>query len=103
MSLSAQARFSLGLKALASFWYDLAEEQFLRAQTIEPTFGMAYWGQAMCHMMFLWAYKNSDNACKIFNKMETHDATVAAENKFYIDSTKVSVQDFCKVLRRTLV
>ena len=73
------------------FWYDLAEEQFLRAQAIEPSFGMAYWGEAMCHMQFLWAVKRGDVACRILGKIEAQNATVAAKNAFYITSAKVRI------------
>ena len=90
----ARDRFLFGLKAMALFWYDLAEEQFLRAQEIEPSFGMAYWGEAMSHMQFLWSAKQADHACRILDKIEDHNAIVAAQNMFYITSAKVSPFQF---------
>ena len=72
------------------YWFDLADEQFLKVQPLAPTYGMAYWGQAMSHMRFLWGYKNSDKACKIFKRMEANHATVMKVNQFYVDAAVVS-------------
>jgi len=44
---AAQDKFIAGVKALHSFWYEQARELFLEAQALDPTFGMAYWGEAM--------------------------------------------------------
>jgi hypothetical protein len=43
----AQEKFVAGVKALHSFWYEQARELFQEAQTLDPAFGMAYWGEAM--------------------------------------------------------
>lgn len=45
----AQADFIQGVLALHSFWYEQARESFLRAQAIDPGFGMAWWGEAMTY------------------------------------------------------
>ena len=44
-----QAEFKLGALALHSFWYEEARDHFLRAQELDPSFGMAYWGEAMTY------------------------------------------------------
>ena len=80
----------VGLKSVMIYWFDLADEQFLKVQPLAPTYGMAYWGQAMSHMRFLWGYKNSDKACKIFKRMEANHATVMKVNQFYVDAAVVS-------------
>ena len=43
----AQEEFITGVLALHSFWYDEARDRFIKAQRLDPGFGMAYWGEAM--------------------------------------------------------
>jgi tetratricopeptide (TPR) repeat protein len=50
----ARQRFSRGLLALHSFWYDEAIKQFTAAIEADKTFAMAYWGLAMSHSKLLW-------------------------------------------------
>ena len=45
----AQTRFVNGVLALHSFWYEEARDQFIQAQQLDPSFGMAYWGEAMTY------------------------------------------------------
>ena len=45
----AQEEFIVGVLALHSFWYEEARDRFVRAQQIDPGFGMAYWGEAMTY------------------------------------------------------
>jgi hypothetical protein len=51
----ARTRFTRGLLALHSFWYDEAIQQFTAAIEADKTFSMAYWGLAMSHAKLLWA------------------------------------------------
>ncbi len=46
---AAQPHFNYGVAALHSFWYEEAVEAFGRAAAIDPSFAMAYWGEAMCY------------------------------------------------------
>ena len=48
-SPEAQASFHRGLAALHSFWYDVAREEFGKAQEIDPDFALAYWGEALTY------------------------------------------------------
>ena len=48
-SENAQAEFLLGVLALHSFWYEEARDHFRRAQDLDPSYGMAYWGEAMTY------------------------------------------------------
>lgn len=41
----AKQHWLLGLKLLHAFWFDLSATHFRLAQTLEPTFAMAYWGE----------------------------------------------------------
>jgi tetratricopeptide (TPR) repeat protein len=45
----AQPWFQLGVAAMHSFWFEQAEVLFRTAEKIDPTFAMAYWGEAMTH------------------------------------------------------
>src|SRR5687768_15965941 len=46
---ASQPHFNYGVAALHSFWYEEALEAFARAAAIDPSFAMAYWGEAMCY------------------------------------------------------
>jgi tetratricopeptide (TPR) repeat protein len=53
-SPAAQEAFIRGVLFLHSFEYESAERAFLRAQTLEPGFAMAYWGEAMTYTHPVW-------------------------------------------------
>ena len=54
-SPAAQPSFLTGVKALHNFEFDEARDAFLHAQKLDPTFALAYWGEAMSHNHPLWA------------------------------------------------
>ena len=75
---AAQAPFIEGVKDLHSFQFDEAAVAFQRAQQADPTFAMAYWGEAMSHNHPLWAQQDADAAKKILEKIApTSDARQA--------------------------
>ncbi len=51
---AAQEPFLRGLALLHSFEYEEAAEAFLAAQTADPAFAMAYWGEALTYAHLLW-------------------------------------------------
>lgn len=53
-SPAAQADFLTGLAQLHNFEYSQAAEAFRRAQMLDPTFAMAYWGEAMTSNHTVW-------------------------------------------------
>ncbi len=53
-SPEAQTNFIRGLLLLHVFEYDDAAKAFQSAQKIDPTFAMAYWGEAMTHNHPVW-------------------------------------------------
>ena len=55
---AAQEAFLTGVKALHSFQFDEAAVAFQAAQKADPTFAMAYWGEAMSHNHPLWAQQD---------------------------------------------
>jgi len=57
-SPDAQEAFLTGVKGLHNFQFDVARLAFEDATIIDPTFAMAYWGQAMSNNFPLWARQN---------------------------------------------
>ncbi len=72
-SIEAQTDFIRGLLLLHVFEYDDAAKAFQAAEKIDPTFAMAYWGEAMTHNHPVW------NA--VWNELDI-PAGQAALNKF---------------------
>ncbi|XP_023933366.1 uncharacterized protein LOC106161164 [Lingula anatina] len=70
----AQKYFIFGVKLVISFWHDLAEESFRKAQNLDPSFGMAYWGEALCKKWFLWNSEFPDDANAIFRRMDANNS-----------------------------
>ena len=50
----AASHFILGLKALHNFFYDVCKVEMEAALAVEPAFGMAYWGRALCSAQLVW-------------------------------------------------
>lgn len=57
-SPKAQAWFLRGVLLLHNFQYDDAQEAFRQAQQLNPSFAMAYWGEAMTANHPLWGEQN---------------------------------------------
>src|SRR5256884_330290 len=53
-SPAAQADFLTGLAQLHNFQYPPAAEAFQRAESLDPRFAMAYWGEAMTYNHAVW-------------------------------------------------
>jgi tetratricopeptide (TPR) repeat protein len=77
----AQAQFERGLAALHSFWYDEAANAFRAARELEPSFAMAYWGEAMTHNHPIWLEQDRDAARAILAKLPA-DAGNAREREW---------------------
>lgn len=54
----AQADFLRGVAWLHSFGYEEAIDAFRAAQRIDPTFTMAFWGEALSHNQPLWFHED---------------------------------------------
>jgi len=67
-SAGAQAAFEQGMLLLHLFEYPFAEEEFQRAQTLDPGFAMAYWGEAMAHNYAIWDEQEPDKARAVLDK-----------------------------------
>jgi hypothetical protein len=57
------------VKDLHSFQFDEAAVAFQRAQQADPSFAMAYWGEAMSHNHPLWAQQDDKAAKAILEKI----------------------------------
>src|SRR3954469_4091717 len=62
-SPAAQEPFLRGLALLHNFEYPDAAEQFRKAQTIDPGFAMAFWGEAMTFNHPVW-FQQDDKAAR---------------------------------------
>ena len=56
---AAQADFAAGLALLHDFEYPAAAEAFRRAQTADPGFALAYWGEAMTYNHPVWMQQDA--------------------------------------------
>jgi len=65
----AQVAFLNGVKALHSFQFGEAGLAFGEAQSIDPSFALAYWGQAMSDNHPLWAQQDVAAATIALNKL----------------------------------
>lgn len=68
---AAKPLFIEGLLLMHSFEYEDAAEKFAKAQKIDSTFVMAYWGEAMTKNHPLWRAQFTDDAQAILNKLAT--------------------------------
>jgi len=59
---SAQPAFIRGVLLLHSFEYDEAIAAFREAQRVDPSFAMAYWGEALSYNQPLWYNENLEKA-----------------------------------------
>lgn len=64
----AQQAFLHGLAQLHNFEYGFAAEDFREAQSIDPDFALAYWGEAMTYNHPIWMQQDRDAALAALNK-----------------------------------
>ncbi|HEV7242887.1 MAG TPA: hypothetical protein VGQ36_26915 [Thermoanaerobaculia bacterium] len=65
----AQAQFERGVAALHSFWYEEAANSFRAARELEPSFAMAYWGEALTHNHPIWMEQDREAARAILKAL----------------------------------
>jgi tetratricopeptide (TPR) repeat protein len=68
-SPAAQEPFLRGLALLHNFEYPDAAEQFRKAQSIDPDFAMAYWGEAMTHTHPVWFQQDLKAARAVLERL----------------------------------
>ena len=94
----AQKRFLRGVLLLHSFEYNDAAEEFREAQKLEPSFAMAYWGEAMTKNHPIWVERDAEAARAILAKLgATREARAAKapteREKGYLDAVEVLFAD----------
>ena len=68
-SEEAMPFFTQGLLLLHSFEFEDAAEQFVKAQDLDSTFVMAYWGEAMTYNHPLWRERYTEEGSAALNKL----------------------------------
>jgi tetratricopeptide (TPR) repeat protein len=68
-SKAAQGPFLHGLAMLHDFEYEFAAASFRQAESIDPNFAMAYWGEAMTHNHPVWNQQNRRAAMHAMSKL----------------------------------
>jgi tetratricopeptide (TPR) repeat protein len=91
---AAQADFSQGMALLHDFEYPAAATAFQRAQSADPGFAMAYWGEAMTFNHPLWAQQDLAAARAALNKLAPTAAARRAKaktdrEKGYLDAVEI--------------
>jgi tetratricopeptide (TPR) repeat protein len=75
---SAQEPFLRGLALLHSFEYEEAAEGFRDAQRADPSFAMAFWGEAVTYSHLLWGEDDRDAARRALERLApTREARLA--------------------------
>ena len=71
----ARKDFERGLLLLHNFEYPDAAEMFRSAQEKDPTFAMAYWGEAMTANHPVWLSQNTDEARSVLARYKNQSAS----------------------------
>jgi tetratricopeptide (TPR) repeat protein len=92
-SSAAQPAFVRGVLLLHSFEYDDAITAFREAERIDPSFPLAYWGEAMAYNQPLWYNENVEKARAALTRLApTRDARQAKaptnREKAYLDAVE---------------
>jgi tetratricopeptide (TPR) repeat protein len=78
---AAQETFLRGLALLHNFEYPDAAEQFRKAQTLDPDFAMAYWGEAMTCTHPVWMQQDLPAARAVLGRLGATPEARAAKAK----------------------
>ena len=76
---SAQTPFMRGVLLLHSFEFEPAAEAFREAQAADPSFALAYWGEAMTYNHPLWRQQDRDAALAALGRLGATPAERAAK------------------------
>ncbi len=80
-SPAAQPAFLRGVAWLHSFGYEDAIDAFREAQKIDPSFALAYWGEAMSFSQPIWSFEEPESARAALRKLGATPAERAANAK----------------------
>ena len=76
---AAQESFARGLALLHNFEYPYAAEAFRKAQELDPSFAMAYWGEAITYTHPVWMQQNAEAARATLLRLGATSAERAAK------------------------
>jgi len=77
----AQTPFRRGLALLHNFEYPYAAEEFRKAQQLDPSFVMAYWGEAMTYTHPIWFQQDAAKARDVLARLGASPAERAQKAK----------------------
>src|SRR5262245_43392921 len=80
-SAAAHAKFIQGIIALHNSAYEDAAEYFRAAEAVDPSFVMAYWGEAMTFNHPFWAEQDIAGARRALTKLGPSRTARAAKAK----------------------
>ena len=86
----AQAAFLRGVLLLHNFAYPQAARAFVEAQTIDPSFALAYWGEAMTYNHPIWYETDAESGRKALSKF---NGTVTPRERAYLDAVATLYND----------
>ncbi len=87
---AAQDAFSRGVMLLHSFEFDDSRSAFLEAQSIDPGFAMAIWGEAMTLNHPLWSQQDQEAALQVLDKLPPRGALQLTEREQrYLDAVYI--------------
>ncbi|NGP87257.1 hypothetical protein [Fodinibius halophilus] len=93
----AQQEFLTGVLALHSFWYPEARDHFKKAQTLDPTFAMAYWGELMTYDHPIWEQHNQSAGSQVLKRLgrqiESGSISWTEREKGYLDAVRILYND----------
>src|SRR5438045_2284077 len=82
----AQSAFLRGVLLLHNFAYPQAQKAFAEAQTIDPKFALAYWGEAMTYNHPLWNQVDIEAGRRVLAKLRPLAASATPRERGYIDA-----------------
>ena len=103
-SPTAQKDFLEGMALLHDFEYASAAAAFRRAQSADPSFAMAYWGEAMTFNHPIWMQQDLNAARAVLNRLAPTPAERRAKaktdrEKEYLDAVEILYGDGSKEQR----
>src|SRR5437879_4339399 len=103
---AAQAQFVRGVLLLHSFEYQDAARAFRAAQSIDPGFALAYWGEALTYTHPVWNEQDGNAARAALLRLGPTPAARRAKaltprEKAYLDAVEILYGDGSKAARDT--
>lgn len=82
----AQAAFLRGVLLLHNFAYPQAAKAFVEAETIDPQFALAYWGEAMTYNHPLWNQYDGAGGRRVLQKLDPLKPSLTPRERGYVEA-----------------